>query len=151
MRIVSLITSLVTLIGFASSAGASATIDLIWSGGGSNTTLATSSSAVLNIVLTNDVLNIGASVSVDYSAAAGELVVVGLFNNPNGGTSPFLPLTLGPTSDFGGTVESFNAAALPPTSGPDSQGARVTCSERSHFTKRQVAVAVPITFLRFWA
>ena len=87
--LVGVVGSLVALVGFASTANASATIDLLWAGGGSNISIATSSSAVLNIVLMNTVLNNGASVSIDYSAANGNYSVVTLTNNPNFATFVF--------------------------------------------------------------
>jgi len=103
-------------------AGASATVSLIWGSGQTQATIASSSSTVLNIILTNDVANIGGSVSVDYSEAAVEFDVIEIINNPHAGTLPYLPLTLGPTSDMGGTIESFNAAALPPYVGSGLPG-----------------------------
>lgn len=87
--------SLIALLSFASTANASATIELLWGGVASEVTIATSSSVSLQIIYTNDQDSIGAVVSVDYSAAIGSYSVIGFTNNPNAGTTTFLPLVLG--------------------------------------------------------
>jgi hypothetical protein len=69
---VNLVCSLIALAGFAGSASASATIDLIWAATGTDTfsgSVAPSSSIVLNVVLTAGPNNSdGGGISIDYSA-----------------------------------------------------------------------------------
>ena len=71
---VGLVSGLVALLGFAGSASASATIDLIWAATGTDTisgAQATSTDIVLNVVLTAGAGDsLGASLSVDYTALA---------------------------------------------------------------------------------
>jgi len=73
---VSLVCGLIALAGFAGSASASATIDLIWVATGTNTfsgSISPSSSIVLNVVLTAGPGNSdGAAISIDYSALLGD-------------------------------------------------------------------------------
>jgi hypothetical protein len=104
--------SLVALAGFAGSASASATIDLIWAGSGTATTsgVVSSSSITLNVVLTagaKGVLAIG--MSIDYTALAGDFTVGGNFQSFQGGP---LPGGLGSTTDSGTQINNFNAAAF---------------------------------------
>jgi hypothetical protein len=104
--LVGLVGSLVALVGFASTANASATVDLIWSGSGTATTSSVSSSSTitLNLILTAGAGGISAAaVSVDYSdALAKGFTVVGLTNAPNGYGNFNVPL--GTAMDTGSTV-----------------------------------------------
>ncbi len=123
MRRFCAVIGLLSAVAFAGSANAAATIDLVWATSGTaNTSLATSSTAVLNVVLTNDVNNIGGSVSIDYNAVAAGAAVTLITNNPNGMALNFLPIILGPTVDTANVIESFNAAALPPYVGTGLAG-----------------------------
>jgi hypothetical protein len=77
---VGLVSGLIALAGFAGSASASATIDLLWAANGTDTisgAQVTSTSIVLNVVLTagTDGVN-AAGISVDYSALLGDFSVV---------------------------------------------------------------------------
>ena len=85
--------SLVALIGFTSTAHATATIELLWATSGTtNTTLgAISSSAVLNLVYSNSEGSINVSVSVDYSDLLPAYSLSNFSNNPNGVALDFLP------------------------------------------------------------
>ena len=76
--LVSAVSSIVALIGFTSTANATATIDLYWGspGGSTSTGIGASSSAVLHIVLTNTEQMAGYSLSVDYSDASAKYSVV---------------------------------------------------------------------------
>ena len=67
--------SALALAGFAGAANASATIDLIWTNTGTNTSpVVTSSNITLKVILTaGPGGSAGAGVSVDYSGAAGVL------------------------------------------------------------------------------
>lgn len=72
--LIGVVSSLVALVCFGSTANASATVDLLWGGaGGSSQTagIATSSSIVLQIVLTTTETNVGYPLSIDYSDAKG--------------------------------------------------------------------------------
>jgi hypothetical protein len=102
----------VALVGFASTANASATIDLLWGGTSSNiSSVASSSTIQLSVRLTAGAGGSrGAGVTVDYSAALGKLAVVG-FGSTQGGA---LPLGLGSTTNTGTQIRNINAAALPP-------------------------------------
>ena len=107
---VGLVSGLVALAGFAGSASASATIDLIWtsSGTGSANFLSSGATDTVSIVLTagaND--SIGAGVTVDYTALAGLFAVTGFSSTAF--TMP-LPFNLGITSDTGLMVTNINAA-----------------------------------------
>jgi hypothetical protein len=106
--IVGLASSLVALAGFAGSASASATIDLLWVGSGTDTTsgFVTSSNITLNVVLTAGALGaLGGGMSIDYTALAGDFTVV-TFQS-----FQVAPLTngLGVTSDSGTHIYNFNA------------------------------------------
>ncbi len=68
--LVAAVGSLVALVGFASTANASATIDLLWTGSGTSVTASVSASSniTLNIVLTaGPAGSYGGTVAVDYS------------------------------------------------------------------------------------
>jgi hypothetical protein len=102
---------LVALAGVAGSAGASATIDLIWENSGTSITsvLASSTSIVLNVVLTaGPAGSAGAGVSVDYTAALGNFTIFDYSANPGGP----LPLSLFPPNDTGTRIETLTATAL---------------------------------------
>jgi len=77
------VVSAVALVGFAGMASASATIDLIWAGDGTQTTLDSSGqTAVMNVILTaGPNSSDGAGISVDYSAALGALTVTAFKSN----------------------------------------------------------------------
>ncbi len=84
--IVGLVSGLVALAGFAGSASASSTIDLIWAATGtSNISSAqiTSTNIVLNVVLTaGPDGSRGGGLTVDYSAMLGDFAVVTASNTP---------------------------------------------------------------------
>jgi hypothetical protein len=84
---VSLVSGLVALMGFAGSASASATIDLIWAATGTSNisgAQATSANIVLNVVLTAGPLgSIGGGLTVDYSTMLGEFAYVSSANTPS--------------------------------------------------------------------
>jgi hypothetical protein len=104
---------LVALFGFAATANAASTIDLIWTGGGTTDTSASVSSSVqLNIILTNNgpLVSQGGGVTIDYSDALSKLTVV-TFNSILGGG---LTLGLGTTTDTGSQIRNVNAAAFVP-------------------------------------
>jgi len=108
--------SLVALFGFAATANAAQTVDLLWGGTStSNSTLATSSSITLNVVLTNagPLVSQGGGITVDYSDAVGKLTVIG-FQNFVGGP---LALSLGSVTDTGSQVRNINAGAFVPCVG----------------------------------
>ncbi len=105
--------SLVALVGFAATANATQTIDLLWGGVTTSiSSVATSSNLVLHVVLTNgeNQLSQGGGVTVDYSAAVGKLTVV-TFQNIVGGP---LGLALGSTTDTGTQIRNINAGAFIP-------------------------------------
>jgi hypothetical protein len=110
--IVGLVSSLVALAGFAGSASASATIDLIWAATGTDTisgAQVTSASIVLNVVLTAGADGVNAAgISVDYSALLGDFSVVSF---SNAGAAP-IGFTLGVTADdpILGIVSNINGA-----------------------------------------
>jgi hypothetical protein len=83
---VGLVGGLVALAGFAGSASASATIDLIWAATGTNTisgVQATSTDIVLNVVLTaGPGGSLGGGLTVDYSGMAGDFTYVSSLNTP---------------------------------------------------------------------
>jgi len=111
--LVGLVSSLVALAGFAGSASASATIDLIWAVSGMDTTsnVASSSNIQLNVVLTAGATgSLGAAVSVDYTALVGDFSIV-TFSSV---TSGFLPITVGSPSDSGTQINNLNAAGFAP-------------------------------------
>lgn len=113
--LVGVVSSFVALVGFASTANASVTVDLIWANSGTTATssIATSSSVVLNIFLTNTEQNIGYSISVDYSDATGKYSVVTFSNTP----APF-PFAFGATVDDGQIVNNFKGLDFLPGVGP---------------------------------
>ena len=111
--LVGLITGLIALAGFAGSASASATIDLIWQISGTNTTssVVMSSNITLDVVLTPGANgSLGAGVSVDYTALTGDFTII-TFSSV---TSAFLPLTIPPTTDSGTQINSINAGGFAP-------------------------------------
>jgi len=111
--LVGLVSGLIALAGFAGSASASATIDLIWQVSGTDTTsnVVTSSNITLDVVLTPGANgSLGAAVSVDYSALVGDFTIVSFQST----TSGFLPLTIPPTTDTGTQITSINAAGFAP-------------------------------------
>jgi len=107
---VNLLCGLVALAGFAGSAAATATIDLIWAATGTNTisgAQATSANIVLNVVLVAGPGNSdGAGISIDYSSLLGTSSVV-TFSNTR-----VAPLTVGlgtTTNDaVNGVVRNMN-------------------------------------------
>ena len=114
---VALVSGLVALAGFAGSASASATIDLIWAVNGTDTisgVQATSTDIVLNVVLAAGAADsLGASVSIDYSdlGLAGSVVTYS-------STAFVLPLPFNPgtASDTGTVILNINAGTfLPPS------------------------------------
>ena len=110
--IVGLVGGLIALAGFAGSASASATIDLIWSGTGTSNTsvLATDVNITLQVwLIAGPNGSQGAGVSVDYSALCASCVSA-FAVNPGGP----LPFPLGTTTDTGSRVENINSGALPP-------------------------------------
>ncbi len=111
--LVGLASSLVALAGFAGSASASATIDLLWTGSGTATTtgFVTSSNITLNVVLTAGPLgSLGGGMSIDYTALVGDFSVVS-FQSFQGG---LLPFPLGSTTDSGTQINNFNASSFGP-------------------------------------
>ena len=111
--IIGLAIGLVTLAGFAGSASASATIDLIWATSGTNTTsnVVTSSSITLNVVLTAGAAgSIGAAVSVDYTEMLGDFTVTSWSSV----TSAFLPVTIPPTANNAPQINNINAGGFAP-------------------------------------
>jgi hypothetical protein len=101
---------LLALAGFASSATASATIDLIWtsSGNGSADLLSSGATDTLSVILTagpND--SWGGGMTVDYTEVAPYMSVIGYTVTPF--TMP-LPFNLGVTADSGLMVTNINAA-----------------------------------------
>lgn len=110
-----LATTIGALIGFASTADASATFELLWAGSGTtNTTISNSSSVVLNIVYTNTETSVGAIMSVDYGDLVGEYSVTVFTANPNAPLGPlYLPNTfLELASDNGSVVSGIHALGL---------------------------------------
>jgi len=104
---------LVALAGFAGSASASATIDLIWVVSGTDTTsnVATSSNITLNVVLTAGANGSwGGALSIDYTALTGDFTII-TFSSV---TSGFLPLTIPPTTNSGTQINNINAAGFAP-------------------------------------
>ena len=114
--LVGLVGGLCAFAGFAGSASASATIDLIWDVSGSpvTTVLATDTGIVLNVIITTGAGGTqGAGVSVDYTALFGNVSIAGFTANPTLGLDP-LPIVLGAPVDTGTRVENINAASFPP-------------------------------------
>jgi hypothetical protein len=112
--LVGTVSGLVALVGFASTANASATLDLLWGGEDASTSgVADSSSITLHVVLTAGANGSqGGGITVDYSAAVGKLSVVSIVNNPMVPAGVF-PLVLGATTDTGSQVRNVNVAAIP--------------------------------------
>jgi hypothetical protein len=112
--LVGTLSSLVALFGFAATASASSTIDLLWGGVSTNATIGLSSAAVLNVVLTNNgpLVSQGGGVTVDYSAALGKYSVVAFTNII--GTNGALNLALGTVTDTGSQIRNINAGAFVP-------------------------------------
>jgi len=111
--IVGLMGGLIALAGFAGSASASATIDLIWAGTGTGNTsvLATDVNITLEVWLTAGAGGSqGGGISINYAALCA--TCVSSFASTPGGTQ--LPLGLGSTTDLGGQIDNINSAALPP-------------------------------------
>ena len=107
--------SVAALVGFAGSANASATIDLIWADTGTNeiSGVNVSSAITLQVILTaGDEGSNGASVRVDYGAALGKLVVLGYASTPSEGNESPLPRTFGEPIDTGSRVEFINSFCL---------------------------------------
>jgi hypothetical protein len=105
------VVSAVALVGFAGTASANATVDLIWATNGTSSIgpgVVDSSAEVLRVILTADERgSTGAGVSVDYSQVAG-LTVVSFLSTPS---FPALPASLGTTTDTGSRVDNVNSAA----------------------------------------
>jgi hypothetical protein len=111
--IVGLVSSLVALAGFAGSANASATIDLLWVGTGTNTItgVAVSSSITLNVVITAGANgSMGGGVSIDYTSMVGDYSVTSAVNL-NGG---LLPGAFGAPIVTATQVQGIQAVAFPP-------------------------------------
>ncbi len=107
--------SLVALVGFAATANAAQTIDLLWGGVSTSlTSVSTSSNLVLHVRLRNgeNELSLGGGVTVDYSDAIGKLTVVTFKNIV--GTGNALGLALGVVTDTGTQIRNINAGALIP-------------------------------------
>ena len=105
--------SVVALVGFAGAANASATIDLIWADTGTDTIsgVNTSSAITLQVILTAGPNGSqGAVVSVDYSAAASKLTVLGYASTPGGE----LPLQLGSPINTETRIENINSVSFSP-------------------------------------
>ena len=109
--LVGLVGSLVALAGFAGTANASATIDLLWAANGTDTIsgVTTSSNIVLNVVLTAGANgSAGGGMSVDYSALVVDFDIVTF--------QSFLvdPLTIGvgSTTDSGTQINNIRATTL---------------------------------------
>jgi hypothetical protein len=121
------VASAVALVGFAGIANASATIDLIWAGNGTDTIgpgVPDGSTITLQVILTaGPAGSQGAGVSVDYSQALPGVTVT-TFASTIGGP---LPLLLGETVDTGSRVENINSASFPPY-----VGTGLTAAGQSH-------------------
>ena len=111
--LVGLVSGLVALVGFAGSANASATVDLLWAATGTNsiTGVSTSSNIVLNVVLTAGANgSAGGGVSVDYSLIAGDFSVISALNYP---AAP-LNQSFGAPVITATQVQNIQAFAFPP-------------------------------------
>jgi len=109
---VGLVSGFVALVGFAGSANANATIDLIWAATGTDTItgVTASGSMVLNVVLTAGPNgSAGGGVSIDYTALVGDFSVTGATSLPAG----LLPATLGVPIITAPQVGNISAFALP--------------------------------------
>ena len=111
--LVGMVGGLIALVGLAGTATASATIDLIWQGSGTDTIsgLAISDSITLDIVITAGPLGSnGGSVSIDYSAVVGTLSVTG-YSNTLDGFWAFSPGGL-PTDPGDDIIHRVNAGSI---------------------------------------
>jgi len=111
--LVGTVSGLVALVGFAFTANASSTIDLLWGGSSSSTSgVASSASITLDVVLTAGAGGSnGGGVTVDYSAAGSKLSVVSFESSPS---DSIFTIILGSTTDTGTQIRNINGAALPP-------------------------------------
>ena len=109
---IGLVGGLVVLVGFAGSASALATIDLIWADTGTSSYPDPTGSIVLNVVLNTGPApsSGGGGITVDYSLA-GELTFVSAANS----TDPLFNFgsPAGAPVDTGAQVRSLNAFAFP--------------------------------------
>ncbi len=112
MRSISAVIGLLAIVSFAGAANAGHTLDLLWGGVSTSTSVSSSSSVTLNVVLTNTgpELSAGGGMTVDYSAAVGSLSVV-TFRNFVGAP---MGLSLGMLTDTGTQIRNINAGALIP-------------------------------------
>ncbi len=111
--IIGLVIGLVTLAGFAGSASASATVDLIWVTSGTDTTsnVVTSSNITLNVVLTAGANgSLGGALSVDYTALTGDFTIISFSSV----TSVPLNVSIGAPSNSGTQINNLNAACFGP-------------------------------------
>ena len=111
--LVGLVGGLVALAGFAGSANASATIDLLWNANGTDTisSVTVSSNIVLNVYLTAGANgSAGGGVSVDYTALVVDFDIV-TYQSFQGAP---LPVGFGVTSDSGTQINNINATVLAP-------------------------------------
>ena len=114
--LIGLVGGLAALVGFAGTASALATIELIWADTLSSTYLdpPTTTDIVLNVVLNTGPApsSRGGAITVDYSAAVGELTFVSAANS----TDPLFTLGSpgGPPVDTGTQVTTLNAVSLFP-------------------------------------
>ncbi len=111
--IVGMVSGLIALVGLVGTANASATVDLIWQGSGTDTIsgLAISDSITMDIVITAGPLGSnGGSVSIDYSAVVGTLSVTG-FSNTLDGYWFFSPGGI-PTDPGDDIIHSVNAGSI---------------------------------------
>jgi hypothetical protein len=109
--LVGLVSGLIALAGFASSASASATIDLIWQTSGTATTsnVVVSSNITLDVVLTPGANGSwGAAISVDYAALVGDFTIISFQSTPSG----LLPMTIPPVTDSGTQIQNINAGGF---------------------------------------
>ena len=119
--------SVAALVGFAGAANASATIDLIWADTGTNmisSVISSSSSITLQVILTAGPDGSqgaggsqGASVSVDYGAALGKLVVIGFASTPSEGFDSQLPFAFETPINIGSRIENISSLSSPPDMG----------------------------------
>ena len=128
--------SAVALVGVAGAANASATIDLIWAGSGTATTsiVATSSSITLQVILTAGLGGSqGASVSVDYGAALGKLVVIGFASTPSDPETGdnLLPFAFQMPINTGSRIENISSFSSPPDMGTGLAAGKIAAG-KSH-------------------
>jgi hypothetical protein len=113
---VGLVGGLVALVGFAGTASAlfDTTISLIWADTGTSSYTDPTGSIVLNVVVNTGPgpsTTVGGSISVDYSAALGELT---FFSAANAGAPDWFFSPLGVPLDTGTQVQHVNAVSLAP-------------------------------------